>query len=105
MYIYPDPVALGIRRAFISRCDPPTIPQLRAHMGDVLYSHTETGRDRQEMSCFSLGHSGGPRMPDWREAGGGVRAESSSLPSPVRNACPAMELSSVPEQIVSYSHA
>lgn len=79
MYIYPDPVALGIRRAFITHCDPPTIPQHRAHMGDVLYSHTETGRDRQEMSCFSLRHSGGPKMADWREAGGSLWAESHHL--------------------------
>lgn len=46
---------------------------------------------------------GTKKMADWTEVGGGVWAESSSLPSPVRNTCPAMELSSVPEQIVSHS--
>lgn len=54
MYIHRNLVALGIRRVLISHCDPPTIPQHKAHMGDVLYSHTQTGRDGQEMSCFSL---------------------------------------------------
>lgn len=54
MHINSDLVALDSRMVLISHCDPPTIPQHRAHMEDVLYSHTETGRDGQEMSCFSL---------------------------------------------------